>query len=84
MLMISKSAKQYKLLFESLINFAKENEIELNLNRIITDFKQVTINMSHSIFLGVINKSCFFYLSQAGWRKIQHYELADTVVLHII
>ncbi|CAG8467796.1 16919_t:CDS:2, partial [Dentiscutata heterogama] len=75
-LMTNKTAEQYKLLFEILINFAEENGIELAPTRIITDFESAVINMSRYMFPGVINKSCFFHLSQNGWRRIQKYGLA--------
>ncbi len=38
-LMINKSEELYKQLFQDLINFAKENNIKLNLSTIITDFE---------------------------------------------
>ncbi len=37
--MINKSEELYKQLFQDLINFAKENNIKLNLSTIITDFE---------------------------------------------
>jgi len=38
-LMINKLEELYKQLFQDLINFAEENDIELNPSTIITDFK---------------------------------------------
>ncbi|CAG8524215.1 3400_t:CDS:2 [Dentiscutata heterogama] len=57
-LMTHKSEEQYIWLFESLIDFADENGIELNPPRIITDFEIAAINASQYIFPEVINKSC--------------------------
>ncbi|CAG8809108.1 23936_t:CDS:1, partial [Dentiscutata erythropus] len=44
--MSHKSEEQYNWLFESLIDFAKENKIDLYPSRIITDFEVTSINTS--------------------------------------
>ncbi|CAG8801275.1 8044_t:CDS:2, partial [Dentiscutata erythropus] len=75
--MSHKSEEQYNWLFESLIDFAEENEIDLYPPRIITDFEVAAINASRFMFPGVINKACFFQLEQNGWKKIQKYGLAS-------
>ncbi len=64
-LMTNKSEELYKQLFQDLIDFAKENDIELNPLTIITDFEQVAINASYSEFPEVRNKECFFHLVQS-------------------
>ena len=74
--MTNKSEELYKQLFQNLIDFAEENDIELNLSTIITDFEQAAINASYSKFPEVRNKGCFFHLAQSGWRKIQEFGLA--------
>ncbi|CAG8517757.1 9673_t:CDS:2, partial [Ambispora gerdemannii] len=75
-LMTSKSEELYIKLFQDLINFAEENDIQLKSSRILTDFEQAAINASNIEFSGVTNKECFFYLGQSGWRKIQNCGLA--------
>ena len=66
----------YKYLFQSLIYFSEENDIQLIPPFIITDFEKAAINASCSEFPNVINKGCFFHLAQSGWRKIQEVGLA--------
>ncbi|CAG8807119.1 25515_t:CDS:2, partial [Dentiscutata erythropus] len=70
--------EQYDWLFESLVDFAVENEINLNSPKIITDFELAEINASQYAFLGVTNKTYFFYLEQNAWKRIQCYGLART------
>ncbi|CAG8801051.1 1773_t:CDS:2, partial [Dentiscutata erythropus] len=76
-LMLCKSEEQYIWLFESLVNFANENKIELSPPRIITDFELAAINTLQYVFPEVINKACFFYLGQNGWKQVQKCELAE-------
>ncbi len=45
-LMTNKSEELYRRLFQDLIDFAEENNIELNPSTIITDFEQAAINAS--------------------------------------
>src|SRR6266540_7032412 len=61
-LMINKLEELYKQLFQDLINFAEENDIELNPSTIIIDFEQAVINALCSEFPEVRNKGCFFHL----------------------
>ncbi len=74
-LMTNKSEELYKQLFQNLIDFAEENDIELNPSTIIIDFEQAVINALCSEFPEVRNKGCFFHLAQSGWRKIQEFGL---------
>jgi hypothetical protein len=75
-LITSKSEEIYKNLFEELIEFAAENDINLQPSTILTDFELASINASRQIFPNVENKGCFFHLGQSGWRKIQSCGLA--------
>lgn len=75
-LMTSKSGELYKWLFEDLVDFAEENNVQLKPSRILTDFEQAAINASHNAFPDANNKGCFFHLAKNGWRKIQNCGLA--------
>ena len=75
-LMTSKSEEMYRQLFQSLNDFAEENNVELRLLTIITDFERAAIKASQREFSDINNKRCFFHLSQSGWRKIQEVGLA--------
>ena len=74
-LMTNKSEELYRQLFQYLIDFAEENDIELKPCTILTDFEQAAINASHREFPNIRNKGCFFHLGQNGWRKIQEFGL---------
>ena len=63
-LMIRKSEEQYRWLFEYLIEFAEENNVQLKPSSIITNFELAAINISHCKFPNANNKGCFFHLSQ--------------------
>ncbi|GBC43031.1 uncharacterized protein LOC112591534 [Rhizophagus irregularis DAOM 181602=DAOM 197198] len=75
-LMTRKSEVLYRWLFENLIEFAEDNDIELKPQSIITDFELAAINVSRSKFPDTNNKGCFFHLCQNGWRQIQRCGLA--------
>ena len=74
--MISKSEEMYRQLFQSLNDFAEENNVELRSLTIITDFKRAAIKASQREFSDINNKRRFFHLSQSEWCKIQEVELA--------
>ncbi|PKY59054.1 hypothetical protein RhiirA4_481494 [Rhizophagus irregularis] len=58
------------------LKFAKDNDIELKPQSIITDFELAAINVLHSKFPDINNKGCYFHLCQNGWRQIQRCGLA--------
>ncbi|GBB96719.1 hypothetical protein RclHR1_28100001 [Rhizophagus clarus] len=70
-LMNGRSKELYQSLFKVLIEFAEENEIQLKPSKIISYFEKTAIDALYEVFPGVINKGCFFYLVQDGWKKIQ-------------
>jgi hypothetical protein len=75
-LMTGNSKELYQSLFQDLIGFAEENNIQLKPSKIITDFEKEAIDALYEVFPGVINKGCFFHLGQDGWGKIQDCGLA--------
>ncbi|CAB4373838.1 unnamed protein product [Rhizophagus irregularis] len=75
-LVTSKSVEIYRCLFEELLDFAIENNIDLQPSVILTDFEQASIIASRLVFPRIRNKGCFFHLGQSGWRKIQSLGLA--------
>ncbi|CAB5386890.1 unnamed protein product [Rhizophagus irregularis] len=66
----------FRALFQELINFSYEHDVDLQPQFIITDFEITVINAIRE-FQGVQNKSCHFHLSQNIYRKVQ--ELSLTV-----
>lgn len=70
-LMTSKSQECYSALFQEIIDFAANNDIELNPVRVLTDFEQAPINAITYEFPGAIAKGCFFHLGHSLWRRIQ-------------
>lgn len=75
-LMTGKSKELYQSLFQDLIEFAEQNDIQLNPSKIITHFEKAAIDALYEVFPGIVNKGCFFHLGQDGWRKIQDCGLA--------
>ena len=70
-LMSSKSEICYKTLFNDLMDFSDEHNINLQPRFILTDFEQAAIKAAHEEFQGVQNKGCHFHLSQNIYRKVQ-------------
>ena len=70
-LMSNKSEECYKALFQNLINFGDENNLDLQPQFVLTDFKIAAINAVRIEFPGVRNKGCHFHLSQSVYRKVQ-------------
>ncbi|CAB4439709.1 unnamed protein product [Rhizophagus irregularis] len=76
-LMSNKSEVAYRALFQELIDFGYEHDVDLQPQFIITDFEIAAINAIRAEFQGVQNKGCHFHLSQNIYRKVQ--ELGLTV-----
>ncbi|GBC16249.2 uncharacterized protein LOC112591534 [Rhizophagus irregularis DAOM 181602=DAOM 197198] len=76
-LMLNKSEVAYRALFQELIDFSYEHDVDLQLQFIITDFEIIAINAIRAEFQGVQNKGYHFHLSQNIYRKVQ--ELGLTV-----
>lgn len=70
-LMSSKSEECYKTLFQDLIDFSDEHNINLQPQFVLTDFEKAAINAIHIEFPDVQNKGCHFHLSQNIYRKVQ-------------
>ena len=70
-LMSSKSEECYKRLFEDLIDFSEEQNIDLQPQFILTDFEQAAINAIQAEFQDIQNKGCHFHLAQNVYRKVQ-------------
>jgi hypothetical protein len=75
-LMSSKSEECYKRLFQDLIEFSEEQNIDLQPQFILTDFEKAAINAIHAEFQNAQNKGCLFHLAQNVFRKVQHSGLA--------
>jgi hypothetical protein len=75
-LMSSKSEEVYRALFQKLIDFGDECNIDLQPQFIITDFEMAAINAIRAEFQGVQNKGCRFHLSQNIYHKVQEFGLA--------
>ena len=70
-LMSCKSEECYKTLFQDLIDFGDEENIDLQPQFVLTDFEIAAINAIRAEFPGVQNKGCHFHLSQNIYRKVQ-------------
>ncbi|PKY26979.1 hypothetical protein RhiirB3_442502, partial [Rhizophagus irregularis] len=70
-LMLNKSEVAYRALFQELIDFSYEHDVDLQLQFIITDFEIIAINAIRAEFQGVQNKGYHFHLSQNIYRKVQ-------------
>ncbi|CAG8760366.1 21340_t:CDS:2, partial [Gigaspora rosea] len=76
-LMTSKSEESYKRLFEELIDFSEEHNINLDPHVVLTDFEAAAINSVELEFDDVQNKGCHFHFSQCIYHKVQAYGLAS-------
>ena len=75
-LMSSKSEECYKALFQDLIDFCDEHNVNLQPQFVLTDFEIAAIKAIHAEFPVVRNKGCHFHLSQNIYRKVQEFGLA--------
>ena len=72
-LMSSKSEGYYKKLFQELIEFSEDQNIDLQPQFILTDFEKAAINAINAEFQNIQNKGCHFHLAQnvlqstTGW-----------------
>ena len=74
-LMSSKSEECYKTLFQDLIDFGDEYNIDLQPQFVLTDFEIAAIKAIHAEFQEVQHKGCHFHLSQNIYRKVQEFGL---------
>ena len=63
------------MLFQNLIEYSNEYEIDLQPQFVLTDFEMAAINAIRTEFPGIQNKGCHFHLSQNIYRKVQEYGL---------
>src|SRR5436190_21660497 len=75
-LMSSKSKACYRALFQNLINFGDEHDIDLIPQFVLTDFEAAAINAVRIEFQEAQNKGCHFHLSQSVYYKVQALGLA--------
>ncbi|CAG8806858.1 39023_t:CDS:2, partial [Gigaspora margarita] len=76
-LMTSKLEEFYRRLFEELIDFGEEHNINLDPYIVLTNFEAAAINSVQLEFDDVQGKSCYFHFSQYIYRKVQAYGLAS-------
>ena len=76
-LMTEKSEEFYSRLFEEIMDFANEHDIELAPQFIIQDFEQAAISAAKRCFPSSTSIGCHFHLGQSLWRKIQECGLAS-------
>lgn len=72
-----KTEECYVNFFNSLKEYALEFNIELNPERIMSDFELAIINAVKSVFPATIQSACLFHLGQSIWRKIQEKGLSQ-------
>ncbi|KAF0464707.1 hypothetical protein F8M41_026445 [Gigaspora margarita] len=75
-LMTEKSMESYRRLFQGLIDFAEEHNIDLSPQIVLTDFEVAIINAVQSEFDNVRNKGYHFHFIQSVYHRIQTSELA--------
>jgi len=69
--MMSKTEECYTRIFESLNDFAAENELDLKHKFILTDFEQAAINASKCEYPDTNCIGCLFHLGQSVCHQIQ-------------
>lgn len=75
-LMSHKSTETYSQFFYELCKVACELKIDLNPDRIISDFEQAISTAAKQYFPSAEYKACFFHFGQIIWRKVQQEHLA--------
>lgn len=75
-IMSSKSKIVYDEFFFELCRISCEWQINLNLERIISDFEIASVSSAKSFFPSAAYKGCLFHFGQIIWRRIQQERLA--------
>ncbi|KAF0761068.1 Uncharacterized protein FWK35_00007573 [Aphis craccivora] len=70
-LMTSKREQCYNQMYQDIIDFSEDNNINLAPEYIISDFEIAAINASKHEFSLSKSKGCLFHLCQSAWRKLQ-------------
>ncbi len=73
--MSSKSEECYRKLFQNLIDFSDEQNVDLQPQFVLIDFEKATINAIYIEFQGVQNKGYHFHLAQSIYHKVQTFRL---------
>jgi hypothetical protein len=76
-LMSSKSKECYEKLFQDLLEFSEDNEIDLQPQIVLTDFEVAAISAIQNEFQNVQCKGCHFHLAQSVYRKVQSTHLTN-------
>ncbi len=74
-LILSKFKEYYRKLFQNLINFNNEQNVNLQSQFVLIDFKKAAINAIHTEFQDIQNKGYHFYLTQSIYHKMQTFRL---------
>ena len=62
----------YTELFDAIIGSCAQYNLDLNIRYIVTDFEDAVLRASSSSFgPNVINRGCFYHLTQSTYRKVQ-------------
>ena len=76
-LLPNKTQETYRELFQCLVDKCVSLNIEMNVETIITDFEDAVLRAVSAVFgRNVRTRGCFYHLTQATWRKIQHLGLS--------
>ena len=70
-LLPDKTEETYVRMFIMLKNICHSLNIQLNFNRIVSDFELALINAIARVFPGVQHQGCLFHFAQAIFRKVQ-------------
>lgn len=76
-LMSKKSKQAYNEFFHQLFHLALDQNINLNPQRIITDFEQTISSVAQQFFPDALYKGCLFHFGQIIWRQVQKEKLAQ-------
>ena len=69
----NKRQETYTELFQAIVDKCNNRNLQLNVQTIVTDFEDAVLRAVAAVFGRQINhQGCFYHLTQATWRKIQH------------
>ena len=74
----TKTRASYEQLFQCLVDKCAEQNLEMNVQTVITDFEDAVLRAVVAVFGRDVNcRGCFFHLTQSAWSKIQELGLAQ-------
>ena len=77
-LLQKKTRQAYEELFQAVIDKCNNLGIAVNITKVVADFEDGLLRATSAAVFGrqVDHQGCFYYLTQATWRRIQKHRLA--------